>query len=68
MLKRTDKNAYEIELPEDYEISLSFNLADLSPYHNNVDGTNKDLRTSLFHPGEIDTGVHNLLISSCGSC
>ena len=36
-------------------MSPAFNVADLSPYHG--DGSNEDLRTSLFQPGENDTGV-----------
>ena len=63
VLKRIDKNAYEIELPKDYGISPTFNVTDLSPFYNHDDETNKNLRTSLFQPGEIDTGVSNLLQS-----
>ena len=55
MLKRIGKNAYEIELPKGYGVLPTFNVADLSPYHG--DGSNEDLRTSLFQPGENDTGV-----------
>ena len=55
VLKRIGKNAYKIELLGDYGVSPTFNMADVSPYH--VDGTNEDLRTSLFQLGEIDTGV-----------
>ena len=42
-------------------MSPTFNVVDLSPFHNHVDETNKDLRISLFQLGEIDIGVPNLL-------
>ena len=61
VLKRIGKNSYKIELPENYRISPIFNIADLIPFHNHVDETNMDLRTSLFQPGEIDILVSNLL-------
>ena len=61
MLKKNGKNAYEIELPKDYGVSPTFNVPDLSPFYNHDDETNKNLRTSLFQPGEIDMGVSNLL-------
>ena len=64
VLKKIGKNAYEIELPKDYRVSPTFNVADLSPFYNHDDETNKNLRTSLFQPGEIDTGVSNLLQSA----
>jgi len=63
VLKRIGRNAYEIELPEDYGVSPTFNVADLSPFYNHVDESNEDLRTSLIQPGEIDMGVSNLLQS-----
>ena len=53
VLKRIVKNSYEIELLEGYGVSPTFNVADLSPYHG--DGSNEDLRTSLFQPEENDT-------------
>ena len=55
MLKRFGKNAYQIELPNGYGVSPTLNVADLSPYYS--DGSNEDLRTSLFHLGENDTRV-----------
>nr|CAD1824757.1 unnamed protein product [Ananas comosus var. bracteatus] len=33
VLKRIGENAYKIELPGDYNISATFNVADLSPYY-----------------------------------
>ena len=40
VLKRIGKNAYEIELPDVYEVSPTFNMADLCPYHGG--GSNKE--------------------------
>ena len=53
VLKRIGKNAYEIELPEGYEVSPIFNVVDLSLYHGDV--SNEDLRISLFQTKENDT-------------
>ena len=51
----------KIELPKDYGVFPTFNVADLILFHNHVDETNKDLRIILFQPGKIDMGVSNLL-------
>ena len=53
MLKRIGKNAYEIKLLEGYGVPPTFNVANLSPYHG--DGSNEDLRTSLFQLRKNDT-------------
>ena len=63
-LRELTKIVYEIELSEDYGVSPTFNVADLSPFHNHANETNKDLRISLFQPGEINTRVPNLLQSA----
>ena len=55
-LKEWGGNAYKIEFPKDYGVSPTLNVADLSPYHYDENGS--DLRTSLFsQPWEIDTRV-----------
>ena len=46
VLKKVGGNAYKIELPKNYGVSPIFNMADLSPYHYDENGS--DLRTSLF--------------------
>ena len=56
VLEKVGENAYKIELPIDYGVSPTFNVADLSPYHG--DEHDSDLRTSfLLQPWGIDTGV-----------
>lgn len=55
VLQRIRENAYKIELPEKYGVSNTFNVADLSLYHG--ENASLDSRTSLFQPGELDTGV-----------
>ena len=58
VLQRIGENAYKIELPENYGVSNTFNVADLSRY----DGENStsDSRASLLQPGELDTGVSHI--------
>ena len=56
MLEKVRENAYKIELPIDYGVSPTFNVAYLSPYHG--DEHDSDLRTSLLlQPWRIDIGV-----------
>ena len=35
VLQRINDNAYKIELPGNYGVQETFNVADLSPYHEN---------------------------------
>jgi hypothetical protein len=55
VLARLGDNAYKIDLPGHYNVSATFNVADLTPY----DGLDVDLEdsgTSPFQAGEIDDG------------
>ena len=55
VLRRIGNNAYIIDIPTDkYNVSNTFNVADLSPYH----GDDKDLetRSTLSQEGGVDTG------------
>jgi hypothetical protein len=52
VIKRINNNAYQIDLQGKYNISNSFNVADLLPYV-----TDSDLRTNPFQVGEDDMAV-----------
>ena len=55
VLRRISNNAYIIDIPTDkYNVSNTFNVADLSPYH----GDDQDLetRSTLSQEGGVDTG------------
>ena len=54
VLERINDNAYKIDLPGDYGVSASFNVADLSPYLE--DDYLVNLRTNSSQPGENDGG------------
>ena len=44
VIKHIEDNAYKIELPGNYGVSATFNVADLSPYHD--DNYKENSRTS----------------------
>jgi len=56
ILEQVGPNAYKVDLPGDYGISATFNVADLRPY---VDGSEEipSLRSNSSQPGE-DDGDH----------
>ena len=52
MLRKINDNAYEIDLPNTYGVSTSFNVADLSPFYR-LD----ESRTTPFQEGEDDEDI-----------
>jgi len=49
--QRVRVNAYRIELSGDMNISITFNVGDLTPYIKDEDEGNKDLRANLLQGG-----------------
>ncbi|GKD25304.1 RNA-directed DNA polymerase [Tanacetum coccineum] len=58
VLKKINDNAYKIELPGHYNVSATFNVADLSPYKGDSD-VEPDSGSSLFQKGEDDADTVN---------
>ncbi|GJZ52515.1 RNA-directed DNA polymerase [Tanacetum coccineum] len=58
VLKKINDNAYKIELRGHYNVSVTFNVADLSPYKGDSDDE-PDSGSSLFQEGEDDAEAVN---------
>ncbi|GKE11219.1 reverse transcriptase domain-containing protein, partial [Tanacetum coccineum] len=58
VLKKINDNAYTIELPGHYNVSATFNVADLLSYKGDSDDE-PDSRSSLFQEGEDDADAVN---------
>ena len=68
MLEKTNDNAYKLELPADFEVSPTFNIAYLKPYLGEDDEL--PLRTTSFQEGEDDKDINTIItpkVSSLGT-
>jgi hypothetical protein len=56
VLKKINDNAYVLDLPVEYVVSSSFNVADLKPY----EGEDEELssRMTSIHEGEDDEDIY----------
>jgi len=52
VLEKVNNNAYKIDLPVEYDVSYTFNVADIKPYYK--DGLLKNLRENSFQQVEDD--------------
>jgi len=52
VLEKISDNAYKIDIPGEYGVSSSFNVADLTPFF--ADGDFEDLRANTFQEGGND--------------
>ncbi|GKC84243.1 hypothetical protein Tco_1139960, partial [Tanacetum coccineum] len=59
VLKRINNNAYKIELPRHYNVSATFNVADLSPYEGDSDD-DVDSGVRAFQDREDDAGASDV--------
>jgi hypothetical protein len=56
VLKKINENAYKLDLPADFGVSPTFNIADLTPYLGEEDEL--ELRTTQMQEGEDDVDIN----------
>ena len=59
MLEKINDNAYKLELPADFRVSPTFNIADLKPYLGEEDELPS--RTTSFQEGEDDEDINTIV-------
>jgi len=57
VLEKVNDNAYKIDLPGEYDVSSTFNVADLKPYFD--DDHRENLRENSLQQGEDDVPVES---------
>ena len=62
MVKKINDNAYQLDLPESYGVSPTFNICDLIPFRGDAQQDVQDLRTDLFQEGGTDGGPSKINI------
>jgi len=62
IIEKVNDNAYKVDLPDDYNVSTTFNVKDLTPYLDDDDDSN--LRTNHFQP-RTDDVLHGNYNPSC---
>jgi hypothetical protein len=62
--KKIDDNAYTLQLPDDWNISNTFNVADLSEYHEDVPLYSDNSGWVCFQEEETDVGHEEVNIVS----
>jgi len=67
IVQRVRDNAYKIELSDYMNISITFNIKDLTPYIEDDDDENKDLRTNPLQGGRLMRSKSNNPTSSITS-
>ena len=58
VIEKVNDNAYKVDLPGDYGVSCTFNVADLKPYYE--DDHLENLRANSFLKGEDDVPKEGL--------
>ena len=59
VLEKINDNAYKLELPVDFGVSPTFNIADLKPYLGEEDALPS--RTTSFQEGEDDEDINTIV-------
>jgi hypothetical protein len=57
VLKRIDENAYKLDLPEDFGVSPTFNIADLKPYLREADELESGMTQMQEEEGDVDINI-----------
>ena len=62
VLEKINENAYKVDLPADFEVSPTFNIADLKPYLGEEDDL--ESKTTQMQEGEDDEDINTINTST----